>query len=62
MHNKFIALFLLSALVGCAEYGSYAECNLKERTKFTKELTDDDEKRVHRFCLEFMSSSEMIVR
>ena len=59
--KKLLALFLVTALVGCAEYGSYAECNLKERRKFTKELTEADEKRVYRFCIEFMSSSEMFV-
>ena len=59
--KKLLALILLIALVGCAEYGSYAECNLKERTKFTKELSHDDEMAIYRFCLDFKSSSEMIV-
>ena len=32
--KKLLALILLIALVGCAEYGSYDECIVKEVQKF----------------------------
>ena len=63
MHNKLIALTLLTALVGCAKYESYYECNREEKLKLLQEmlpaldvqLSEADEKRIQRYCLEFMS-------
>ena len=58
---KNLLLILALFVVGCSEYGSYTECNLKERTKFTKALSHEDEIALFRFCIEFRDSGEVVV-
>ena len=55
MQNKLIALIILTALVGCAEYGSYDECIFKEVQKFqsTENVGTEVGKSLRRYCKTF---------
>ena len=51
--KKIIFLILLTALVGCAEYSSYDECIVKETAKIQYRPTNEIERRIHNYCVEF---------
>jgi len=61
--KKFGVLVLVLFVLGCAEYSSYAECELREinSLKLDRNLTAGDADRIRKFCLEFKNSSEMFV-
>ena len=61
--KKFSILVLVLFILGCAEYSSYSECELREinSIKLDRSLTAADADRIRRFCLEFKNSSEIIV-
>ena len=51
--NKLIALFLLTALVGCSEYGSYSECMIGESQKYERQMSPTEELRLKFYCEDF---------
>jgi hypothetical protein len=51
--KKLIPLILLTALVGCAEYSSSKECQVKEYAKLNYEPTGNQEVQIMRYCLDF---------
>ena len=48
--NKLIALILLTALVGCSEYGSYSECMVGETQKYERKMTGYESTLVDNHC------------
>ena len=53
MQNKLIALILLTALVGCSEYGSFDECMVGESQKYERKLATWEYHQVRMYCGEF---------
>ena len=49
--KKLLPLILLTALVGCAEYSSLAECKAKERQKLEGTVTNADRNTIKKYCL-----------
>ena len=49
--KKLIPLILLTALVGCAEYSSFYECEVKERQKIDGQANQIDYKNIRDYCL-----------
>jgi len=50
MQNKLITLILLTALVGCSEYGNISECMVGETQKYERKTTSAEYSLVENYC------------
>ena len=53
MQNKLLALTLLTALVGCSEYGSMNECELAESQKYDRPINTTEYYMIQGYCDKF---------